>query len=309
MKILLIDDSNIEQMVIKSFLSNESYEVCVADNGEQGIERYHSFAPDLVLLDVMMPGIDGYEVASRIRELDPQWIPIIFLTGKTESQSLVKGISVGGDDYLTKPIDKLVLTAKMQAMERIAEMRAQLLATTQELETANAELKRLSLSDGLTGLANRRYLDQAIAEEVARSHRQDTCFSILLLDIDYFKKYNDHYGHLGGDDCLKIVASILTAATRRPTDFAARYGGEEFCIVLAGTDIQGAELIAQKIVEHIREKAIPHEGISNDAILTLSIGISCKRASDPFTADDMILRADKGLYQAKQSGRNQYQIA
>ncbi|MCE2595239.1 diguanylate cyclase [Motilimonas cestriensis] len=308
MKILLIDDSKIEQMVINSFLDHNAHELIIVSSGEEGIQTFLTEQPDLILLDVMMPGIDGYEVAKRIRASEEPWVPIIFLSGKTSPEDLVEGINAGGDDYLTKPVDPLVLSAKLQAMDRIAKMRTQLIDTTTQLEQANIELKKLSLSDGLTGIANRRYLDQVLPLELTRAFRDRLAVSVLLIDVDHFKKFNDYYGHLDGDDCLKRIAQALSQACKRPTDSVSRYGGEEFCIILPSTDQTGAIKVANRINHLVRELAIPHLGIGPEHFVSVSVGIFSYLAEAPIDCSDFLSHADQALYQAKTAGRAQYAI-
>jgi len=308
MKILLIDDSKIEQMVISSFLDSSTHDVIIASSGEEGIQAFKAQQPDLILLDVMMPGIDGYEVAKRIRASEEPWVPIIFLSGKTSSEDLVKGISAGGDDYLTKPVDPLVLSAKLQAMDRISTMRSQLIQTTKQLEQANAELQKLSLSDGLTGIANRRYLNQTLPLELTRALRDNLPISALLIDVDHFKKYNDHYGHLEGDDCLKQITQVLTKACRRSTDTVSRYGGEEFCILLPNTDVTGAIKVADHINQQMKELALPHNGVSETGFVSVSIGIVTHQSNQAIEPTVFLSHADAALYQAKSAGRAQYAL-
>ena len=308
MKILLIDDSKIEQMVISSFLDSSTHDVIIASSGEEGIQAFKAQQPDLILLDVMMPGIDGYEVAKRIRASEEPWVPIIFLSGKTSSEDLVKGISAGGDDYLTKPVDPLVLSAKLQAMDRISTMRSQLIQTTKQLEQANAELQKLSLSDGLTGIANRRYLNQTLPLELTRALRDNLPISALLIDVDHFKKYNDHYGHLEGDDCLKQITQVLTKACRRSTDTVSRYGGEEFCILLPNTDVTGAIKVADHINQQMKELALPHKGVSETGFVSVSIGIVTHQSNQAIEPTVFLSHADAALYQAKSAGRAQYAL-
>ncbi|WP_434339755.1 diguanylate cyclase domain-containing protein [Motilimonas cestriensis] len=308
MKILLIDDSKIEQMVIGSFLDHALHKLIIVSSGEEGVAAFLSEQPDLILLDVMMPGIDGYEVAKQIRASEEPWVPIIFLSGKTSPEDLMEGINAGGDDYLTKPVDPLVLSAKLKAMERIAKMRMQLINTTTQLEQANIELKKMSLSDGLTGIANRRYLDHALPLELARAFRDKVAVSVLLIDVDHFKKFNDYYGHLEGDDCLKKIAQTLTQACKRSTDSVSRYGGEEFCIILPSTNQKGAIEVAKRINQLIRDLAIPHMNIGPESVVSVSVGIFSYLAETPIDCNDFLSYADQALYQAKTAGRAQHAI-
>jgi len=308
MKILIIDDSKIERVIIRSYLQHLNHEVFDAENGEVGIARFAECNPDIVLLGVVMIGINGYQVATQIRQKFADWVPIIFLSGKTAPEDVMIGIEAGGDDYLAKPIQKQILIAKMTAMERIAAMRKQLLKTTSDLELANEELERLATLDGLTGIANRRHLDITIAKEFARAQRHAQPLTFIIADIDFFKKYNDHYGHIQGDDCLIKVASILDNSLRRQTELVARYGGEEFCMLLPDTDIAHAKLVTERLLNAVRSLEIRHEGISGHAIVTMSFGVMSLIPDKHMTVKDLMLQADEKLYQAKNNGRDQWVI-
>jgi diguanylate cyclase (GGDEF)-like protein len=308
MKILIIDDSKIERMIIRSYLQHLNHEVFDADSGETGIALFAKCNPDIVLLGVVMVGINGYQVAKQIRQEFADWVPIIFLSGKTEPEDVMVGIEAGGDDYLPKPIQKQILIAKMTAMERIATMRSQLLKTKNDLELANEELERLATLDGLTGIANRRHLDAMFSKELSRAKRHAQPLTFILADIDFFKIYNDHYGHVQGDECLKSVASTLSKSLRRPSELVARYGGEEFCMLLPNTDTKGAKLVAEKLVNIVRSLEIRHAGINEHAIITMSFGVVSVIPDRTLTVKHLIQQADRKLYQAKKSGRDRWVI-
>jgi len=306
MKILIIDDSKIERLIIRSYLQHLNYQVFDAENGETGIALFAECNPDIVLLGVVMNGINGYQVASLIRQEFTDWVPIIFLSGRTAPEDIMFGIEAGGDDYLAKPIQKQTLIAKMTAMERISAMRKQLLKTKNDLELANEELIRLATLDGLTGIANRRHLDMTLTREVSRAQRHAQPLAFIIADIDFFKKYNDHYGHIQGDECLKSIASILNNSVRRPYELVARYGGEEFCILLPNTDTKAAELIADKLLDAVRALELRHEGLNPDAIVTMSFGVVSLTPDRNLTVKSLMLQADEKLYQAKHNGRDQW---
>ncbi len=223
-KALLIEDTLTSATLVSHQLRKIGIEPIVARNGETGIELYQQERPDLILLDIIMPGMDGFEVARRIRQLEQfgEWTPIIFLTARTSDADLERAISVGGDDYLIKPVSGTVLAAKVRAMQRIAQMRFSLLVLTRKLDDANQELIRLSSLDGLTGIANRRQFDETLLREWRRLGRQGRPLSMLLCDVDCFKQFNDSYGHQVGDECLKAVARTLkTRCAARPTRWPA----------------------------------------------------------------------------------------
>jgi len=303
MKILVIDDSANQRLFLKACLGKMGHEVVQAADGREGIDRFGSSDPDLVLLDVMMPGIDGYETARVIRGARDQWVPIIFLSGCNESADIEAAIDAGGDDYLTKPFDPKVLEAKIRSMTRIAQMRRQLVLRSEELRTANAALMRLIDMDGLTGIANRRRLDGKLAEEIGRCARNHVPLSVVLLDIDHFKRFNDSHGHLGGDECLKAVAYMLESELKRPADLAARYGGEEFCLVLPETGCAGALLVAERVrasVAGLQVRVAP--GVL--ACVTASFGVASEVPSPGTDPHTLMAAADAALYCAKEGGRN-----
>ena len=307
MKILVVDDSATMRAALAKMLAKMGHETLTAESGAQAIKLYESAPPDLVLLDVQMPGMDGFEVAARLRAVRPgEWIPLIFLSSQEDDEDIERGIAAGGDDYLIKPTGNVVLNAKIAAMQRIGEMRARLLALGNELTAANHELTKLSQQDGLTGLANRRHLDATLLDEMARCRRNGDSLSVILCDVDHFKLYNDHYGHLAGDDCLKSVAAAIHSVCKRPADLAARYGGEEFMLVLPETPAEGARAVAEKMLQAIASLDIPHARSSAAAYVTASAGIASFDADKGINPAELIARADGALYQAKERGRNRF---
>jgi len=309
MKVLLAEDSRSIQMLIRSYIEEAGHQVITVDNGQQAVDAFRGERPDLVILDVTMPIKDGIEAAKDIRRLsnsDQDWVPIIFLSGMSQSEDIARGIDAGGDDYLIKPIDAVVLNAKLRAMERIADMRHQ-------LHEANRELKLMAVKDGLTGLSNRRHFDETMERELKRAERSNTTLSLVLCDIDHFKRYNDNYGHLAGDDCLVAVAQAMMKVSIRPGDLAARYVGEEFAFILPDTDLQGAQVIAESIRQAIASLAITHEHSPATEQVTLSCGVASvqpQKYQDLAALTRVLIEtADQGLYQAKQNGRNQVAVA
>lgn len=313
MKALVIEDTVTSATLVCHLLERMGLRAVHARDGESGIEAFKLERPDLVLLDIIMPGMDGFDVARRIRQLerDGEWTPIIFLSARASEADLERGIDVGGDDYLVKPVSEIVLKAKVRAMQRIAQMRYSLLLLTRKLNEANRELSRLSSVDGLTGIPNRRVFDDTLAREWRRAERRAAPISLLLLDIDHFKEYNDCYGHQAGDDCLRAVAASLDQALRRSSDLAARYGGEEFVIVLPETDTHGARNVAENVIEIVRGLGIEHARSQTAPVITISVGVA---TSTPTRGDDsgwkaLLGEADAALYRAKHNGRNRVEIA
>ena len=302
MKILVIDDALTQRLFLKASLAKLGHEVALAVDGHEGVAEFARFDPDLVLLDVLMPGIDGYETARVIRGASDEWVPIIFVSGCHSSEDIEAAIDAGGDDYLTKPCDSKVLEAKIRSMERIVQMRRQLVQRSEELKSANAALMRLIDIDGLTGIANRRHLDRKLTEEVGRCARNRVELSVLLLDIDNFKRFNDSHGHLAGDECLKSVAQALAGALHRPADLAARYGGEEFCVVLPETVGDGAMQVAERLRRRVAGLNVttPQGSVQ----VTVSIGVVSQVPPRDAAPAALLSCADAALYRAKAGGRN-----
>lgn len=306
-KALLIEDSLTTATLISQQLRGIGIEPVLARDGEHGIAQFREHRPELVLLDVILPGMDGFEVAKRIRQLEQhgEWTPIIFLTARTGDEDLQRGIDVGGDDYLFKPVSGIVLAAKVRAMQRLAQMRYSLVVLTRRLDEANRELQRLSAVDALTGLANRRQFDESLLREWRRAQRRGGSVAVIACDVDHFKRYNDHFGHPAGDECLRQVAGALRESAKRPTDVVARYGGEEFAVVLPDTGLDGARQIAEAMRSGVEAMGLPHAPDAERPVVTLSVGVSVaepsKQQPDPAV---LMARADEALYEAKRLGRN-----
>jgi len=305
MKILVVEDTRSSRLLLTHRVERFGATAISAENGEEALAMFTQHQPDLVLLDVVLPDIDGFVVAQQIRasEKPGEWTPIIFLSSLGNDTDIERGITAGGDDYLRKPVSEIVLGAKIRAMQRLVLMRASLLAVTRKLDAANQELVRISSSDGLTGVSNRRFFDEAISVEWRRARRHSNSIAMMMCDVDHFKLFNDTYGHQAGDDCLRQVAGVIRRHTERPSDIVARYGGEEFSVVLPETTIGGALIVAEKIRQAIHHLNIPHES-SPGKVVTLSIGIASAAPGFDNPPDDLILAADKALYRAKDEGRD-----
>lgn len=305
--ILVVDDQSASRVAITAELDHTGHRVIEADSAEWGLELFKRHRPDLVLLDVEMPGHDGYWTARQMRAAEPGgWTPIIFLSQRDKGEDIWRGIDAGGDDYLVRPVSPMILAAKLRAMQRLQRMRRELLRVSDELLAANAQLQQLSRLDSLTGLMNRRALDERLHTEIATARRAGSPLTVLLCDVDYFKRYNDSLGHLEGDACLRQIAALLRSTCLRPRDCAARYGGEEFVLILPETPRSGAMTYARALLRAIELAALPHPDSSIGSTVTISGGITTCVPDDSTTVQDLLLRADDALYTAKTRGRNRF---
>ena len=305
LKVLVVEDSKVTMKVLCNYLGRMGIVPLTAETGSLAIEIYHREQPDVILLDAQLPDIDGFDVALKIRAMEKieDWTAIIFLTSMTSDEDLERGIEVGGDDYLLKPISEVVLKAKVKAMLRLVEMQRALVRVTEQLNEANTKLLRLSATDGLTGIANRRMYDELSIREWRRCERMKKPLSLVMIDVDNFKLFNDKYGHQAGDECLKSVAAQVGKAAPRATDLAARYGGEEFVLVLGETDTDGARWIANRLRQQVSDLNIPHYATESRHV-TISCGVASIVPSGKFSLETLLKSADYALYQAKESGRD-----
>lgn len=306
LKVLVVEDSKVTLKVLSDYLNNMGVTTpLLSETGRQGVEAFKRQRPDIVLLDVKLPDIDGFEVARKIREMEQEgdWAAIIFLTAMANDEDLARGIAAGGDDYLIKPASEVVFHAKVRAMQRLVGMQRSLIEVTSKLDTANAELLRLATTDALTGIANRRSFDDFLTREWRRCLRMKKPLSLAMLDIDYFKLFNDKYGHQAGDDCLKQVAAQIARAAPRGSDLAARYGGEEFMLVLGETDRDGAMWIAERLRQMVVDLKVPHYATDSKCV-SVSCGVVSVVPDDKLSPETLIQSADAALYQAKRGGRD-----
>ncbi len=292
---VLIVDDDIANIEIMNAVLEEDYEICFAMSGEEALERVRQTPPDLVLLDILLPGIDGFEVCQTIKQdLALVDIPIIFTTGLGDTKDEIRGLSLGAIDYVTKPIEPVILRARV--------------ANHVELKRLRDQLADLAVTDALTGLHNRRSLEGRLKVECARLQRNQEWLSVIMVDIDFFKQFNDTYGHPAGDRCIAMVASALTRAVKRASDLSARYGGEEFACVLPGSDAATAMRVAEEIRSQIKSLNIPHERSEISPFVTVSIGLASARCDREMAPTRWIAEADKQLYLSKTSGRNRISV-
>lgn len=298
MKILLVEDSATLRHAMSQYISEAGHTPLIARSGEEALQLLEDTPVDLIIMDVEMPGLNGFETTRLIREwLGGHWIPIIFVTGKNEDESYREGIEAGGDDYLIKPVSPVIIKAKIRAMARIAEMRDQ-------LSQLNAELEALSQLDSLTQILNRRTFNEQANQHWRLAVRHQTPTSVLMIDVDHFKPYNDHYGHPAGDRCLKQITQAIKGCLQRPSDLLGRYGGEEFIALLPETDRAGARHIAECVNRAIRELSLEHRHSPVAQYVTVSIGGATCSHSMGHTLEEVIKCADRALYKIKHNGRD-----
>lgn len=314
--ILIIDDVPDNLQLLFTMLIEQGYEVRRVLSAKQALKVIEIEPPDLILLDIKMPDLDGYELCKILKSQEKtKHIPIIFLSALNDTFDKVKAFEVGGVDYITKPFQLAEVVVRVENQLRLLKMQKEieqknndLTLLNQKLEALNEYLLKQSNQDGLTQIANRRYFDTRLEEEWKRLQREKKPLSLILVDIDYFKKYNDYYGHLEGDECLKEIAKTLSNSVKRSMDLVARYGGEEFGIILPNTDKSGAIQIAEEIQTAISDLKIPHNPSCDRKYITVSLGITTIIPSNEYSIKNLISQADIALYQAKEKGRNQYCI-
>jgi two-component system, cell cycle response regulator len=301
-RILVVDDhpDNIE--IIDARLSTRGYLIESASNGQEALEKVRQDPPHLILLDVMMPLMDGFEVSRRIkRDSTLPYIPIILVTARGETEDKVEGLDAGADDYLTKPINFPELEARVRSMLRIKKLQDELDRKNRQLEEANQQLRQLSITDGLTGLFNHRHVHELLHEEHERAKRSGEPLAVVMLDLDRFKQLNDTHGHPTGDVVLGETARLLRENARE-VDMIGRYGGEEFIAILPGADEDAAIHYAERVRGAVEQFVYRDAG--KEIHMTLSAGVASGDPLDFDAPDELIKQADRALYEAKDSGRN-----
>ncbi|MDD2853597.1 MAG: diguanylate cyclase [Desulfuromonadaceae bacterium] len=289
-KILIIDDEPVNVHLLEVMLASD-YEIHIALNGPEALKLAEQYLPDLILLDIVMPEIDGFETFRRLRKIESLAnVPIIFLTALEGKADESCGLELGAADYITKPYNAEVVRLRVRNHLLLKQQRDLLV--------------NISLTDGLTGVPNRRRFDEFLELEWRRAVRSKTMMSLLLIDIDWFKQYNDIYGHIAGDEGLKEIARTLCEMMRRPSDLMARYGGEEFGCVLPETDAAGALHIAELLRGTVESLKIPHEYSHAAPFVTVSVGVACMVPTHGISTITLVQEADAALYTAKAGGRN-----
>lgn len=295
-QILVVDDDAVTRMQLRLYLQKEGHRVTLAQQGREALALFPNLNPELVLLDAMMPVMDGFDCCRALGELAPD-CPVLMITGLEDEASVDRAFEAGAMDYVTKPIHWAVLRQRVKRL--VYQTRLQ-----RQLEAANELLQGLALVDELTQLANRRQLDDVLTTEWQAAQRGGYPVGLILIDVDYFKKYNDNYGHPAGDVCLREIARVLAASVSRPKDLVARYGGEEFMVVLPDTPLSGVQWVGENIRRGIRELNLRHEFSLVTNHVTLSMGCISAVPSSELSLAKTIALADQCLFQAKSEGRD-----
>ncbi|WP_413171992.1 diguanylate cyclase domain-containing protein [Anabaena azotica] len=318
-QILIVDDNPDNLRLLSKMLESKGFKVKKTVSGEIAIQAAKIEPPDLILLDINMPDMNGYEVCRQLKSQEKTAnIPIIFISALDQTTDKVIAFEIGGADYITKPFQELEVLARVRNQVVIYQQNQQLIQQNKILQqeiterqrveaallAANQQLQLFVFLDGLTGVANRRKFDEYLNLEWQRLAHKKLPLSLLLCDVDFFKNYNDTYGHLTGDDCLKQIAKTLKLSVKRPSDLLARYGGEEFAVILSNTNEKGAIYLAEDIRQKVYNLKIPHAQSKVDNFVTLSIGVATIFPNMQIAPNTLIEVGDKALYTAKAQGRN-----
>lgn len=325
--ILVIDDKPENLRLLSIMLDRQGYEVRKAINGKLGLRAAQTISPDIILLDINMPEMDGYQVCQALKA-DPNTckIPVIFISALDEVLDKVKAFKIGGNDYITKPFQIEEVSARIENQLSIRRLQMQLEQQKQELEAKNIQLQKqiryrsiaedkmlvlnqklqvLANIDSLTQIPNRHRFKEFFQREWQRMNQQKSPLAVILCDIDYFKKYNDSFGHQAGDNCLQKVARAISDAVQNPSDLVARYGGEEFVVILPNTEGYGALKVAEAIRQNVERLQLDHSQSNISKFVTLSLGVAYLVPNQDNSQELLLANADQALYEAKQKGRNQ----
>jgi two-component system cell cycle response regulator len=304
MKVLIADDSAVPRLILQKTLASLGHETATAVDGEQAWARYQEFGPDVVLSDWLMPGIDGIELCRRIRDDDSdRYTYFVLLTAMTEVEHVVTAMAAGADDFMVKPLERTTLEAALIGARRVTSLHEQLRDQRASLERLNSLLFDDARRDALTLLGNRLRLTEDLAAAAARVERYGHSYCIALLDIDFFKRYNDNLGHPAGDAALRSVAQAL-AGSARTGDMVYRYGGEEFLILYPEQTLTTAMIAIERIRGAVQDLGLPHPNNQPTGVVTVSGGIAESSSAGPLAVSDWLRRADTALYRAKEGGRN-----
>ncbi|ESA38993.1 response regulator receiver modulated diguanylate cyclase [Leptolyngbya sp. Heron Island J] len=310
--ILIVDDDAVSNLMLSEVLHKDGYKTSVVEDGQAALIACQKELPDIILMDAVMPVMNGFNCCRSLHILyGENCPPILMITGLNDTDSVEHAYKVGAVDYVTKPFHWAVLLGRVRqaisshlAHQKLKQALAKERLLLKELKIANQQLHSLATIDGLTSITNRRVFNERLEDEWKRLCREQSQLGLILIDIDYFKAYNDTYGHLNGDKCLCQVAKIINDCARRPADLAARYGGEEFALILPNTELEGVIHVGKLIQEQLRNLAIPHVSSKVKSIVTVSIGAVAIVPAFSKSPQTLINCADQALYHAKNNGRD-----
>lgn len=309
MKVLIAEDDAVSRLILRRAVEKFGHECLAATDGREAWEMYQTLPDlDLVISDWMMPGMDGLQLCRHIREEDREnYTYFIFLTALGDRDHLLEGLEAGADGYLSKPLDRDELQVRLVSAARVTSLHHKLATQNSQLEEMNLRLFDQARQDPLTGLGNRLRLHEDLLNLRGRVDRYGHSYGAVLYDIDFFKPYNDHYGHLAGDEILRRVASTISEHLRSG-DIAYRYGGEEFLVILPEQSLEHSTHAAERLRRAVEELAIPHEAQGVAEVLTISAGVAELTPTEPKSGEELLREADAALYRAKESGRNRIRV-
>lgn len=303
-RILLVDDDIVVRERVRGVLDGDGFEVILAKDGSDGISAFLKHEPDLVLVDAVMPLVDGFEFCTQLKDIESsQFTPVLMITSLDDGNSIDRAFAVGATDYITKPINLAILRQRIKSLIQQSQLIKNQHNLNQELQQANQDLHFLATSDSLTKIANRHSFDLYLQQEWEKMSRIGSPISLIFIDVDRFKLYNDRYHHINGDKCLMKIAMAMRDSVRRASDLVARYGGEEFAVILPNTEAFGALRVAENIRRAVRSAAIPHED-SPSGWVTISLGVTTIVPQPHLHPEAFVDTADRALYQAKSQGRD-----
>jgi diguanylate cyclase (GGDEF)-like protein len=308
--VLVVDDDMFMRKILVRYLERENYRVVEASDGMEALDSYTKYQPDLILLDAMMPVLDGFDCCSQLQKLpNGDHIPVLIITALDDRESVDRAYDVGASDYVTKPLHWAVLRQRVRRLLEQANLREQLESVNQQLAGVVQELHRLTSMDGLTKVSSLHSFEQYIAQECQRSQQEHSPLSLIFCDIDFFKNYNESYGHQAGDDCLKKVAQAISGVINCPPALVARYGGEEFAIILPNTNQTDAMNVAIRARDAVQSLQLPHSGSQSAPYITISCGVATMLPTEAMVVSELIQAADSALSKAKAMGRNNIQCS
>lgn len=316
--VMLVDDQPmVAEALRRTLLPEADMDLHYCSDPRQALKMAGEIKPSVILLDLVMPDIDGLAILRAMRgNVVTEIVPVVVLSSREDVAMKAEAFAQGANDYLIKWPDRVELLARLRYhsqwyshMQQRDEAFRALRVSQRRLAESNLQLQRQVAVDGLTGIPNRRFFDERLEEEWRRSAREQGWLSLIMLDVDHFKLYNDCYGHLAGDECLRAIALITASSLLRPTDLAARFGGEEFVVILPGTDLDGARIVAENMRKAVEALAIPHARSPTRAVVTISLGVASTVPAGGDQAQRLLADADEALYAAKEAGRNCLQVA